>query len=106
MDNAVKRELVRIYCENSLNIVCFCRENQKIFALVYYIKAPLIIPSARRKSYPCCSLIAGDDIKTLQENLGHYSSAFTLDKYGHVVDSMKKASADRMQAFIESLHKA
>ena len=31
---------------------------------------------------------AGDDIKTLQENMGHFPAAFTLDKYGHVVDEM------------------
>ena len=39
-------------------------------------------------------------IKSLQDNLGHYSAAFTLDRYGHVVDSMKKASADRMQVLL------
>ena len=36
-------------------------------------------------------------------NLWHYSAAFTLDQYGHVVDSMKEASAERMQAFIDTL---
>ena len=41
------------------------------------------------------SLIAGDDVKSLQDNLGHYSAAFTLDQYGHVVDSMKKAVCTR-----------
>ena len=56
-----------------------------------------------RHTFAVNSLIAGDDIKSLQDNLGHYSAAFTLDRYGHVVDSMKKASADRMQVFIESL---
>lgn len=59
-----------------------------------------------RHTFAVNSLIAGDDIKSLQDNLGHYSAAFTLDRYGHVVDSMKKASADRMQVFIESLQKA
>lgn len=56
-----------------------------------------------RHTFAVNSLIAGDDIKSLQDNLRHYSAAFTLDRYGHVVDSMKKASADRMQVFIENL---
>ena len=29
--------------------------------------------------------------------------AFTLDVYGHVNDKMRKASADRMQAYIDSI---
>ena len=49
------------------------------------------------------SLQNGDDIKTVSENLGHETVAFTLDVYGHVTEKMKKDSADRMQAFIESL---
>ncbi len=56
-----------------------------------------------RHTFAVNSIIAGDDIKTLQENMGHYSAAFTLDRYGHVTDSMKKASASRMQVFIENL---
>ena len=56
-----------------------------------------------RHTFAVNSLIAGDDVKSLQDNLGHYSAAFTLDRYGLVVDSMKRASADRMQVFIESL---
>ena len=44
---------------------------------------------------------AGDDIKTVQENLGHHTAAFTLDVYGHVTGEMKRASANRMEAFIQ-----
>ena len=36
------------------------------------------------------SIIAGDDVKTVQENMGHYSAAFTMDRYGHVTKTMKK----------------
>ena len=56
-----------------------------------------------RHTFAVNSLKAGDDIKTLQENMGHYSAAFTLDKYGHVVDEMRKASSNRMQKLIESM---
>lgn len=53
-----------------------------------------------RHSYAVASIIAGDDIKTLSENMGHHSVAFTLDKYGHVTDSMRRASSNRMEAFM------
>lgn len=56
-----------------------------------------------RHSYAVVSLKSGDDVKTVQENLGHATSAFTLDTYGHVTEKMKKDSADRMQAFIKSV---
>ena len=56
-----------------------------------------------RHSFATISLQNGDDIKTVSENLGHATVAFTLDVYGHVTDKMRKDSADRMQAYIESL---
>lgn len=56
-----------------------------------------------RHTYAVASLLSGDDVKTLQENLGHYTAAFTLDAYGHVIDKMRKASANNMQRYIDSL---
>ena len=46
---------------------------------------------------------SGDDIKTVQENLGHATAAFTLDVYGHVTAQMKQASADRMEQYIRDI---
>lgn len=56
-----------------------------------------------RHSYATISLENGDDIKTVSENLGHATVAFTLDVYGHVTEKMKKQSADRMQEYINSI---
>lgn len=56
-----------------------------------------------RHSFAVASLLAGDDIKTVQENLGHATAAFTLDVYGHVTEQMRRDSASRMQRFYESL---
>ena len=56
-----------------------------------------------RHTYVVNSFRAGDDVKTVQQNAGHYSAAFTLDRYGHVTDTMRKESAERMQHFIEGL---
>ena len=69
--------------------------------------ASIGLPEARlhdlRHSYAVASLRAGDDIKTVQSNLGHHTAAFTLDVYGHVTEEMKRASADRMEKFIQSV---
>ncbi|MDR2729135.1 MAG: site-specific integrase [Chitinispirillales bacterium] len=56
-----------------------------------------------RHSYAVAALQAGDDIKTVQENLGHHTAAFTLDVYGHVSERMKQESANRMEKFIQSV---
>ena len=56
-----------------------------------------------RHSYAVAAIRSGDDIKTVQGNLGHATAAFTLDVYGHVTDQMKRDSADRMQKFIKSV---
>lgn len=57
-----------------------------------------------RHSYAVASIRSGDDIKTVQENLGHATAAFTLDVYGHVTDQMKQASAARMEQFIKAVN--
>ena len=46
---------------------------------------------------------AGDNVKTGQQNAGHYSAAFTLDRYAHITETMRLESANRMQRFIEGL---
>ena len=57
----------------------------------------------------CCprcaaaTIRAGDDIKTVQGNLGHATAAFTLDVYGHVTDQMKQDIAGRMERFIRTV---
>ncbi|MBR1780054.1 MAG: site-specific integrase [Oscillospiraceae bacterium] len=68
------------------------------------IVADLGFPSVRfhdlRHSYAVAAIQAGDDIKTVQGNLGHHTAAFTLDVYGHVTDQMQQDSAQRMERFI------
>ena len=58
-----------------------------------------------RHSYAVASIRSGDDIKTVQENLGHATAAFTLNVYGHVTDQMKQDSAARMEKFIQTVNK-
>lgn len=58
-----------------------------------------------RHSFAVTSLHAGDDIKTVQANLGHATAQFTLDVYGHVTQKMRQDSANRMQQFYDQLTK-
>ena len=56
-----------------------------------------------RHTFSINSLQAGDDIKTVQENLGHATASFTLATYAHATLGMKRESANRMDAFIRSV---
>jgi integrase len=73
------------------------------------IVSGLGIPASRfhdlRHSFAVSSLQAGDDIKTVQENLGHHTAAFTLDVYGHITEQMRKESSARMDKFIRNILK-
>ena len=56
-----------------------------------------------RHTFAVLSLQNGDNVKTVQDNLGHATAAFTLDVYGHVSERMKEDSAARMQAYIDNM---
>lgn len=58
-----------------------------------------------RHTYVVNAFRAGDDVKTVQQNAGHYSAAFTLDRYAHVTETMHRESANRMKNFFEALRK-
>ena len=65
------------------------------------------VPESRlhdlRHTFAVLSLQNGDNVKTVQGNLGHATAAFTLDVYGHVSERMKEESASRMQSYIDTL---
>ena len=83
---------------------------QRLYAHHKKIAAMAGAPDARvhdlRHTFAVLSLQNGDDVKTVQENLGHATAAFTLDVYGHVSERMKEDSAARMQGYFENLKKA
>lgn len=71
------------------------------------VAASIGMPSATfhdlRHSYAVAAIRAGDDVKTIQGNLGHATAAFTLNIYGHVTEAMKQESAARMEAYISGV---
>ena len=58
-----------------------------------------------RHTYAVNAIRAGDDIKTIQSNLGHATAAFTLDRYAHFTERMRQDSAQRMEGFIKDVMK-
>ena len=78
-----------------------------VYSCFKRIAAQIGLPELRfhdlRHSFAMLSLQNGDDVKTVQEAVGHATAAFTLDVYGHVSQRMKQESVDRMQAYIDSL---
>lgn len=82
--------------------------NVMLYQRFKYIMRKLGKPEMRfhdlRHTYAVNSLRAGDDIKTVQENLGHSTAAFTLSTYAHATQGMKLESANRMSQFIKSVN--
>ena len=76
---------------------------QRYKHIVEQIGAPGSRVHDLRHTYAVLSLQNGDNVKTVQGNLGHATAAFTLDVYGHVSEKMKEDSAARMQAYIENM---
>lgn len=53
-----------------------------------------------RHTYALNCLNQGVDIKTLQEQLGHHNASFTISRYGHSTDEMKKSAANKIGDFL------
>lgn len=98
--------------QNENNLVFTNETGRNLSAQTVYLQfkkavAAIGRPDARfhdlRHTYAVAALESGDDVKTVQENLGHHTAAFTLDVYGHVTEKMKAESAARMERFIKGV---
>lgn len=47
-----------------------------------------------RHSYAINAIQGGDSIKAIADNLGHFSTAFTMDVYGETSEAMRKHSQE------------
>lgn len=112
----VKQKLAKLQAgpawNNDKNLVFTDEFGHSLSAQTVYlhfkkVAAGIGAPQARfhdlRHSYAVLALKAGDDIKTVQSNLGHHTAAFTLDTYAYVTEQMKQESADRMERQIQKL---
>ena len=80
-----------------------CSQTPTLCAIVRNIGAPATRFHDLRHTFAVASIKSGDDIKTVQSNLGHATAAFTLDVYGHFTDDMRSVSAQRMEGFITNV---
>ena len=82
-----------------------CINPHTLWANFKRIAASIGLPDARvhdlRHTNATLALVNGDDLKTVQANLGHATAAFTLQRYVHASEAMKRASANRMQQFFD-----
>ena len=56
-----------------------------------------------RHTYATIAIKSGVDMKTLQENLGHSDIDTTLNIYGHVFESMRKGSAEKVDSYFNAI---
>ncbi|MGI6308449.1 MAG: tyrosine-type recombinase/integrase [Dethiobacteria bacterium] len=56
-----------------------------------------------RHTFATIALEQGVNVKTIQETLGHHSSAFTMDVYSSVTAKMKREAADKVGDLLASL---
>jgi len=100
---------------NEWNLVFTNEAGGHLYAITVYknfksIVKSIGIPDTRfhdmRHTYAMLSIQNSDDLKTVQENVGHATASFTLDVYGHVSKRMKQDSADRMQDYFNSITSA
>ena len=54
-----------------------------------------------RHSCAIMELQAGCSVKSIQSQLGHFSSSFTMDAYAAVSNTMKKDTQDRMEQLFQ-----
>lgn len=87
-----------------------CLNAHSVYCAFKRIAEKIGVPAARfhdlRHSYAVLALRAGNSIKDVQDSLGHYSAAFTMDTYAFVTQQMQQEAADRMEAQIKALKQA
>ena len=97
---------------NDLNLVFVNRYGGHLSAVSVYNHLKVIAkqigkPELRfhdlRHTYATLSLQTGANIKTLSTQLGHATTAFTLDRYGHTTDPMRQDAAKRMSLYIQDI---
>ena len=58
-----------------------------------------------RHSYAINAIQGGDNIKAISDNLGHFSTAFTMDVYGETSEAMRRHSQEIIDNLMEEVTK-
>ena len=82
--------------------VTFYKDFKKIAAA---IGRPDARPHDLRHTAATVAIASGADIKSVQSLLGHATASFTLNVYAHSTERMMQDTADRMQAYYDTLRK-
>ncbi|HEY3673639.1 MAG TPA: tyrosine-type recombinase/integrase [Acidimicrobiia bacterium] len=54
-----------------------------------------------RHSHAVHLIAAGQHVKVVSERLGHASTAFTMDRYGHVMPNLQSDAASAVAALVD-----
>lgn len=83
--------------------LCYQTIYRQFKAIVEDMGLPEVRFHDLRHTYATISLQSGVDPKTVSSNMGHATVAFTLDKYGHVSNKMRKNGAEKLQQYIANM---
>lgn len=105
-----KLRIGRAWRNNDLVFPTGAGEPIRQCALYKYFKAILKragLPAAvtvysLRHAFVTFSLVAGVDAKTVSNEAGHANVAFTLTRYGHVLDEMHEESCDKREGLLRN----
>ena len=98
--------------DNDLNLVFTNPLGKHLTSVTIYnhfkaIVTQMGLPEVRfhdlRHTYATMPLQNGVNVKTVSNNLGHATVAFTMDKYVHISMTMQKDCVSKMESFIVSL---
>jgi integrase len=98
-----RSDLDLIFCNNLGEPICprnITRQFERLLINAGMDRMPF---HSLRHTYSTICLQEKVDIKTIQETLGHHSSAFTMDVYSSVTDRMKRDASDKIDSLISSL---
>lgn len=109
--SALRSHRAAMLAEGNIGSAVFCAQEGGYLLKANFLRrsfVPLIVaaevPRIRfhdlRHTHATMLLQAGENIKVVSERLGHASVKITLDTYAHVLPTMQKAAADKMQKLL------
>ena len=92
-----------IFCNYDGNYIPYANLYRYFKKIAREINKPDLRLHDLRHTFATLALKSGMDLKTLQEVLGHSDAAFTLNRYGHSTDDMKREGTEKFTQLFEKL---